>query len=129
MFYLSSSSGVYKPTSSECKTAAKNGAGHAIAVVGYGVDNGTPYWLIKNSWGTDWGNGGYFKLYRGSKLCSMGNPMMAASVTAPPWTCSNKEDEDNCKYWTYLGYCSSKSQYYKYTTDNCKATCGLCSSG
>jgi len=28
---------------------------HDISVVGYGVDNGTKYWLMRNSWGHHWG--------------------------------------------------------------------------
>ncbi len=34
--------------------------GHAITIVGY--NNIEKYWLVKNSWGEDWGNGGYFKI-------------------------------------------------------------------
>lgn len=28
---------------------------HAVALIGYGVDGGTNYWLVKNTWGTKWG--------------------------------------------------------------------------
>lgn len=42
---------------------------HAVLAVGYGVENGIPYWLIKNSWGADWGDNGYFKMELGKNMC------------------------------------------------------------
>ncbi|OIV98331.1 hypothetical protein TanjilG_16658 [Lupinus angustifolius] len=38
---------------------------HAVTLVGYGTSDGTRYWLIKNSWGESWGEGGYMRLQRG----------------------------------------------------------------
>jgi C1A family cysteine protease len=44
-----------------------NSVDHAVLVVGY-----TPqYWIIKNSWGTDWGEDGYFRLERGVNACAI----------------------------------------------------------
>lgn len=47
---------------------------HALVVVGYGTTNDTniDYWLIKNSWGTDWGDLGYFKFIRNMNDKSLG---------------------------------------------------------
>ena len=45
--------------------------GHAIKIIGWGVENGTPYWLCANSWNTDWGDKGYFKILRGSSECDI----------------------------------------------------------
>ncbi|EER01533.1 cathepsin L, putative, partial [Perkinsus marinus ATCC 50983] len=38
---------------------------HAVVAVGYGADKGSDYFILKNSWGSKWGIGGYFFLKRG----------------------------------------------------------------
>ena len=54
----------------KCSSTAIN---HAVTVVGYGTENGQPYWLIKNSWGENWGDGGYVKIARGKSECGIGS--------------------------------------------------------
>ncbi|KAF2355308.1 Peptidase C1A papain C-terminal [Trinorchestia longiramus] len=37
---------------------------HIVKVMGFGVENGMPYYLCANSWGYEWGDGGFFKIVR-----------------------------------------------------------------
>merc|ERR1719238_887019 len=45
---------------------------HAVAVVGYGSEGGKDFWLIKNSWGPFWGEGGFIRMKRGTGHCGVG---------------------------------------------------------
>ena len=45
---------------------------HGVLVVGYGTDNGIPYWKVKNSWGPSWGMDGYIYIKKSSEdLCGV----------------------------------------------------------
>eukprot|EP01062_Namystynia_karyoxenos_P042766 TRINITY_DN3130_c0_g1_i1.p2 TRINITY_DN3130_c0_g1~~TRINITY_DN3130_c0_g1_i1.p2 ORF type:complete len:383 (+),score=128.51 TRINITY_DN3130_c0_g1_i1:76-1149(+) len=56
--------------------------GHAIKIIGYGNENGVPYWLVANSWNEDWGMGGFFKIKRGSNECQIENAVLNGGPVA-----------------------------------------------
>lgn len=47
--------------------------GHVVRIIGWGVENGTKYWLVANSWNEDWGDKGLFKIRRGTNECGIEN--------------------------------------------------------
>ena len=53
--YWGPKSGIYNP--SNCSTAFD----HAVVGVGWGILNGQEYMIVRNSWGTSWGESGYFR--------------------------------------------------------------------
>lgn len=63
------SEGVYYDP--ECNSTDIN---HAVLVVGYGIEKKAKHWIVKNSWGEDWGNKGYILMARNKQnACGIAN--------------------------------------------------------
>ncbi|KRX63352.1 Cathepsin B-like cysteine proteinase 6, partial [Trichinella sp. T9] len=57
--------------------------GHAVRLLGWGEENGVPYWLLANSWNTEWGDKGFFKIYRGRDECGIESEAVAGLYKKP----------------------------------------------
>jgi len=66
-------SGIYVHTGLQSNFNPFHLTNHAVLLVGYGVDQptNTKYWIVKNSWGTSWGEKGYFRILRGVDECAI----------------------------------------------------------
>lgn len=53
---------------------------HCVQLVGYNKAEEVPYWIIRNSWNTDWGIGGYMYLAMGSNLCGVTDEAQLVTV-------------------------------------------------
>jgi cysteine peptidase B len=53
---------------------------HGVLLVGYGTSGTTPYWIIKNSWGSSWGEQGYIRVQRGTNQCLITSYPCSANV-------------------------------------------------
>jgi len=73
------SGGVYQRTA-----GAEYQGGHAIKIIGWGVDKSTkvPYWLVANSWGEDWGENGFFRIRRGYNECGIESEVATGLIKA-----------------------------------------------
>ncbi len=61
---------------------------HAVEIVDYGTtDTGTEFWVVKNSWGEQWGEGGYFRIARGRDQLQLGIALtLSGTGTSTPQT-------------------------------------------
>jgi len=84
----------------------KMGGGHAVRIVGWGVDGGNKYWKVANSWNPYWGEKGYFRIKKGNNECGIENQVTFSGANAK-WThgshgpapggCDAQKDEADCK--------------------------------
>lgn len=72
------SNGVYY--NAECKNGYDE-LDHSVLAVGYGVQDGEPYWLIKNSWSTYWGNDGYVLMSQTDNNCGVATAATYANLS------------------------------------------------
>ncbi len=61
--FLTYTGGVYRHTSGNYVTNKR------VRILGWGVEDNTPYWLCSNSWGQYWGDTGLFKILLGHNEC------------------------------------------------------------
>jgi cathepsin B len=54
--------------------------GHAVKIIGWGTEGSTPYWWVANSWNSEWGDKGYFKILRGKNECGIEDGIVAGDV-------------------------------------------------
>merc|ERR1712019_198723 len=69
----------------KCKNQDEDGLAaadldHCVQLVGYDKSGPVPYWIVRNSWNTDWGIDGYMHLKMGSNLCGVADDATIASV-------------------------------------------------
>lgn len=72
----------YKGGIYSSKICSSKDLDHAVVLVGYGTDSdsGLDYWIVKNSWGTRWGEDGYFRIVRGKEECGINKQVTRAII-------------------------------------------------
>jgi C1A family cysteine protease len=53
---------------------------HCVQAVGYNMTAPMPYWIVRNSWGTDWGEDGYIRLQYGTNTCGLTFVVTCATI-------------------------------------------------
>jgi len=69
--------GIIDADASECDPQGLN---HGVAIVGYGSENGKAFWVIRNSWGSTWGEKGYVRFALGNGVCGVNTYVITAEL-------------------------------------------------
>ena len=118
--------GIIKTNPEKCSKGAEQN--HAVVIVGYGVDTDkSEYWIVKNSYGEDWGESGYFRVLAGENLCLIENVLLfpdIISLNFYDWCqiegCIKCSSSDSCSQCGMGYYLSGK------TCKKCKDNCQEC---
>ncbi|EGR34126.1 papain family cysteine protease, putative, partial [Ichthyophthirius multifiliis] len=62
---------------------------HCIGIVGYGVEDDNKYWIVKNSWGNQWGEQGYVRILRTDNSNDIGMCAIASEPRIVNWQGGN----------------------------------------
>jgi len=73
----------------------KLGGGHAVKLIGWGEEGGIPYWIVANSWNSDWGENGTFRILRGKDECGIESGAVGGVPDLSRGAMANGEMEDN----------------------------------
>jgi len=77
--FLAYKSGVYKHGPN-----AKALGGHSVKIVGYGIADGVKYWTVANSWNSEFGENGFFRILRGEDECGIESQAVVAGMPLSP---------------------------------------------
>ncbi|XP_007942188.1 cathepsin O [Orycteropus afer afer] len=55
-------------------------ANHAVLITGFDKTGSTPYWIVRNSWGSSWGVDGYAYVKMGANICGIADSVSAVFV-------------------------------------------------
>ena len=110
-------SGVYVKSA----TAQKRGA-HAVTLIGWGEEDGVPYWLVQNSWGANSGDKGFWKIRRGTNEADIETYGLTVVQPEVPSFCPNLECKNKARMLKDCS-CSCNGGWSGESCDTCELNC------
>ncbi|CAJ1014516.1 Papain family cysteine protease/Peptidase C1-like family/Protein of unknown function (DUF3586), putative [Leishmania lindenbergi] len=103
---------------------------HGVLLVGYNMTGSVPYWVIKNSWGENWGEKGYVRVLKGTNECLIQEYPVSAqtsgSTTPGPTTTTTKAPKGLVVVQTTCTdyFCSKGCKEEVFKTNKCYKSTG-----
>jgi len=113
--FMSYAGGVYRVTD-----ASPILGDHSVAIIGYGKSNGADYWLCVNSWGSAWGENGFFRIAHGEA----GITQEVTALMVDPASDSKCSAAVDCMHGAYSDNCQCVCDEH-WSTDP-SGTCSRC---